>query len=127
MSLMSRRHPAIVDSSLMTWCRDLKDGFRGRYEVLRGGSVQAFKRRLPIHFPTSLQENYCYVSPPGRGCMRSRLAAGDDYGIRPVEVTNVSSNGFTWEACIVLYIASGCGGDPGVSGCRALGLSLRCL
>ncbi|CAE7031693.1 unnamed protein product [Symbiodinium sp. KB8] len=54
-SLMSRRHPAIVDSSLMTWCRDLK-------------------------------ENYCYVSPPGRGCMRSRLAAGDDYGIRPVEV-----------------------------------------
>ncbi|OLP81469.1 putative actin-25 [Symbiodinium microadriaticum] len=24
-SLMSRRHPAIVDSSLMTWCRDLKE------------------------------------------------------------------------------------------------------
>ena len=36
--------------------------------------------------PTLNQENYCYVSPPGRGCMRSRLAAGDDYGIRPVEV-----------------------------------------
>ncbi|CAE7356948.1 ARP2 [Symbiodinium pilosum] len=54
-SLMARKHPAIVDSSLMTWCRDLK-------------------------------ENYCYVSPPGRGCMRSRLAAGDDYGIRPVDV-----------------------------------------
>jgi len=54
-SLMSRKHPSIVDSSLMTWCRDLK-------------------------------ENYCYVSPPGKGCLRSRLAAGDDFGIRPTQV-----------------------------------------
>ncbi|CAJ1454689.1 unnamed protein product [Effrenium voratum] len=53
-SLMSRRAPSF-DSSLMTWCRDLK-------------------------------EAHCYVSPPGRGCMRARLAAGDDFGIRPIDV-----------------------------------------
>lgn len=53
-SLMVRKAPS-VDSSLMTWCRDLK-------------------------------EAYCYVSPPGRGSMRARLAAGDDFGIRPIPV-----------------------------------------
>ncbi len=31
---------------------------------------------------------YCYVSPPaaGRQSMRARLAAGDDFGIRPIPV-----------------------------------------
>jgi len=54
-SLMHRKAPSL-DSSLMTWCRDLK-------------------------------EEYCYVSPPaGNMTLRARLAAGDDFGIRPVPV-----------------------------------------
>jgi len=55
-SLMHRKAPSL-DGTLMTWCRDLK-------------------------------EAYCYVSPPaaGRQSMRARLAAGDDFGIRPIPV-----------------------------------------
>lgn len=57
MGLLGRKYP-FVNSSLMTWCRDMK-------------------------------EQHCYVSPPaphGRGGLRARLSAGDDFGVRSVEV-----------------------------------------
>eukprot|EP00440_Ansanella_granifera_P041594 gb/GFBE01045104.1/.p1 GENE.gb/GFBE01045104.1/~~gb/GFBE01045104.1/.p1 ORF type:complete len:757 (+),score=120.07 gb/GFBE01045104.1/:1-2271(+) len=56
-SLMGRKY-RFIDSGLMTWCRDLK-------------------------------ERYCYVSPPSphhRGSLSTRLAAGDDFGVRSVQV-----------------------------------------
>lgn len=58
-SLLQQRHP-FIDSNLMTWCRDVK-------------------------------EQYCYVAPPapfakGGRDLRTRLAAGDDFGIQRIEV-----------------------------------------
>ena len=58
-------------------------GIIGNSLVLQIGKILSILSGCP--WPC---QAYCYVSPPaaGRQSMRARLAAGDDFGIRPIPV-----------------------------------------